>query len=77
VNANRGRGWAWAAFLAAAFLLALFPLTWGFSLLLTPIAVGLSIVGLFRARRDGLFWSAVVLNGLLVLGFAAKLRELG
>jgi hypothetical protein len=50
--------------------------TWGFSLLLWPISVTLSVVASFRSRRDGLFWGGVVLNGVLLPGFVVKLREL-
>jgi hypothetical protein len=76
VNPNRGRGWAWAAFIAAVFICAGFFPTWGFSLLLSPISVALSVVAWFRSRRDGLFWAGVALNGLLSVGFATKLTEL-
>jgi hypothetical protein len=76
VNADRGRGWAWAAFVTAAVLLALLLPTWGFSLLLAPIPIALNVVASFRGRRDGVFWSAVALNALLLLGLIAKLREL-
>jgi hypothetical protein len=76
VHAKRTRGWAWAAFVAAVVLLVTVLPTWGFSLLLAPISVALSVVAWFRSRRDGLFWTVVGLNGLLLLGFAATLDEL-
>jgi hypothetical protein len=77
VDRDRGRGWSWAAFIAIALVfLAFFP-TWGVSLLLWPIPAALSAVAWFRSRRDGLFWIGVGLNGLLLLGFATKLTELG
>jgi hypothetical protein len=77
VDGVRGRAWAWAAFAAAAVLLLLFLPTWGFSLLLAPVALALTVVAWFRARHDGVFWSGVLLTGLLLLGFAAKVKELG
>jgi hypothetical protein len=76
VELSRGRGWSWAAFVAAVLIFAAFLPTWGFSLLLTPIAATLSIVAWFRSRRDGLFWTGVGLTGLLLLGFTKKLGEL-
>jgi hypothetical protein len=76
VHAKRPRVWARAAFVAAVVLLVTVLPTWGFSLLLAPISVALSVVAWFRSRRDGLFWTGVGLNGLLLLGFAAPLDEL-
>jgi hypothetical protein len=62
--------------LAAAVLLVAFPATWGFSVLLAPIAIALCVVAWFRSRRDGLFWTSVGLNVLVVIEFVAKLGEL-
>jgi hypothetical protein len=76
MHAKRTREWALAAFVAAvAVLLTVLP-TWGFSLLLAPVSVALSVVAWFRARRDVLFWAGFGLNGLLLLGFAATVVEL-
>jgi hypothetical protein len=76
VDSSRKRRWSWAAFIAVVLICAAFFPTWGFSLLLTPIAVALSVVAWFRSRRDGLFWAGVGLNVLLLTGFAKKLGEL-
>jgi cyanate permease len=76
VDRDRGRGCAWAAFIAVVLVGAAFIPTWGFSLLLWPIPAALSVVAWFRSRRDGLFWIGVALNGFLLLGFATKLTEL-
>jgi len=73
---RRERGCSWAAFIAAVVMLAAFGLTWGFSLLLAPVPITLSIVAWFRSPRDGLFWTGVGLNGLLLSGFTKKLGEL-
>jgi len=49
-----------AEFVAEVVIFAAFLLTWGFSLLLAPISVGLSVIAWFRSRRDGPFWTGVV-----------------
>jgi hypothetical protein len=55
VDGNRGRGWAWAGLPCLGAPLGTGPADLGASLLLTPIAIVLSIVASFRARRDGFF----------------------
>jgi hypothetical protein len=71
-----GRGWSGTALIAALVVMAAFPITWGFSLLLAPLSTGFSVVAWFRSRRDALFLTGVGLNVLLMLGFVIKLGEL-
>jgi hypothetical protein len=64
---RKGGGWSWAAVLGVVLLLAAMYGTWGLSIFLWPVTLGLSAVAWFRSDRDGLFWLGVASNALLAL----------
>ena len=51
----RGQDWSWAAVLGVVLLLVAAYGTWGLSIFLWPVTLGLSVVAWFRSDRDGLF----------------------
>ena len=69
-KAARGRGWAWIALTAAGLLWVATAVTFGFALVLAPIAAALSVVAWRRSPHDGVFWVGATLNASQMLGFA-------
>jgi hypothetical protein len=75
-NAEGGRGWSWAALLAALVLWVSALPTWGLSVLLAPLSLLLLVVAWFRAPRDAVFWIGLALNAVLALGLIGFIVDL-
>lgn len=72
-NAADGRGWSWAA-LVAAFMVWLAALpTFGLSVVFAPLTLILSVVAWKRSRHDAIFWIGLALSGLLMLGLISEI----
>src|SRR5436190_2034853 len=64
-NARSSRGWAWAALAGAVVLYLGGVPSFGLTVFLSPLTLLLSWAAWRRSPHDGLFWTGLVLNGLL------------
>jgi hypothetical protein len=72
-NARSSRAWAWAALAGAVVLYVGGVPSFGLTVFLSPLTVLLSWAAWRRSPHDGLFWTGLVLNGLLALGLLVVL----
>jgi hypothetical protein len=65
--------WSWAALAAALVVwIAGFP-TFGLSVALAPLTLGLSLVAWKRSPHDAVLWIGVALNALLAVAFVSAI----
>ena len=63
-----GRGWSWAALVAALMIWAAGIPTFGLSVILSPLSFLLTGVAWYRSPHDAVFWIGFALNTLLAIG---------
>jgi hypothetical protein len=71
-EAHDGRGWGWAALVAAIVVWIAGVPTLGLAVVFAPLTMLLSLVAWRRSPRDVVFWTGLALNGLLVLALVGE-----
>jgi hypothetical protein len=71
--AESGRGWAWAALVCALVLWLGAIVTFGMTVLLSPLSLALTAVAWRRAPHDAVFWLGGAFNALLALALLSFL----